>query len=120
MTGKEQVCNGEPKLSAQVKLWPTPTACMLKGSSPASLTRKDGQSRENDRLDHSVMASDGGQLNPTWVEWLMGWPLLWTSTEPMPPETWRAWESAFQSEPTGCAASATGRCPQHSSSRGES
>lgn len=111
---------GEPKLSAQVKLWPTPTACMQKGSSQAALTRKDGQSRENDRLDHSVMASDGGQLNPTWVEWLMGWPLLWTSTEPMPLETWRAWESAFQSEPTGCAASATGRSLQLSSSRGES
>ena len=100
--------------------WPTPTACMQKGSSPAALTRKDGQSRENDRLDHSVMASDGGQLNPTWVEWLMGWPLLWTSTEPMPLETWHAWESAFQSEPTGCAASATGRSLPLSSSRGES
>lgn len=100
--------------------WPTPTACMQKGSSQAALTRKDGQSRENDRLDHSVMASDGGQLNPTWVEWLMGWPLLWTSTEPMPLETWPAWESAFQSEPTGCAVSATVRCQQHLSLHGES
>ena len=27
-----------------------------------------------DRIDHAVMASDGGQLNPAWVEWLMGWP----------------------------------------------
>ena len=24
----------------------------------------------------------GGQLNPTWVEWLMGWPLEWTALKP--------------------------------------
>ena len=72
-------------LSQQVMLranWPTPVASMSKGSSPASLTRKSGRSRENDRLDHKVMATDGGQLNPTWVEWLMGWPLGWTDLKP--------------------------------------
>ena len=25
----------------------------------------------------------GGQLNPTWVEWLMGWPLGWTELKPL-------------------------------------
>jgi len=25
----------------------------------------------------------GGQLNPTWVEWLMGWPLGWTDLKPL-------------------------------------
>ena len=63
--------------------WPTPVASMAKGSSPAALTRKSGSSRENDRLDHKVMALDGGQLNPTWVEWLMGWPLGWTDLKPL-------------------------------------
>jgi DNA (cytosine-5)-methyltransferase 1 len=24
-----------------------------------------------------------GQLNPTWVEWLMGWPLGWTDLKPL-------------------------------------
>ncbi|GHD59744.1 hypothetical protein GCM10007350_11410 [Jeongeupia chitinilytica] len=38
----------------------------------SSSTRKTGASRENDRLDRAVMASDDGQLNPDWVEWLMG------------------------------------------------
>lgn len=57
---------------------PTPTTSMFKGSSPAVLTRKSGADRSNDRLDHAVMASDGGQLNPTWVEWLMGFPIGWT------------------------------------------
>ena len=68
---------GEPKLSAQVKIWPTPCANAYKGSSPAALTRTDGRDRSADRLDHAVMASDGGQLNPDWVCWLMGFPLVW-------------------------------------------
>ena len=25
----------------------------------------------------------GGSLNPTWVEWLMGWPIGWTALEPL-------------------------------------
>lgn len=69
-------------LANAVRLWPTPVATMSKGSSPAALTRKDGRDRSGDRLDHAVMASDGGQLNPTWVEWLMGWPLGWTDLKP--------------------------------------
>ncbi len=68
-------------LATAVRQWPTPTACMSKGSSPAALTRKDGRSRESDRLDHAVMSAHGGQLNPTWVEWLMGWPLEWTACD---------------------------------------
>jgi hypothetical protein len=72
---------GEPKLSAEVRMWPTATATAAKGSSPASLTRKDGRSRENDRLDHAVMAAEGGSLNPAWVESLMGFPAGWTDLD---------------------------------------
>jgi hypothetical protein len=85
---------GEPKLSAQVllrKSWPTPVASMSKGSSPASLTRKSGADRSNDRLDHAVMASDGGQLNPDWVEWLMGWPIGHTDLKPLATGRYREW-----------------------------
>ena len=40
----------------------------------------------------------GGQLNPDWVEWLMGWPIGWTDLEPL--ETgrfreWRRWHGGF-------------------------
>ena len=28
-------------------------------------------------------AGNGGKLNPTWVEWLMGWPLGWTDLKPL-------------------------------------
>ena len=34
----------------------------------------------------SEMVSKPGQLNPDWVEWLMGWPIGWTSTQPLSPE----------------------------------
>ena len=62
--------------------WPTPCASAAKGSSPASLTRTDGRSRSNDRLDHAVMALDGGQLSPDWTEWLMGFPIGHTASKP--------------------------------------
>ena len=31
------------------------------------------------------------QLNPTWVEWLMGWPLGWTALEPLETDKFRLW-----------------------------
>lgn len=74
---------GEPKLSAEVKLWPTPCATMYKGGS--NLIRKNGKSRINDRLDYAVeegRSAASGQLNPTWVEWLMGFPAGWTELNP--------------------------------------
>ncbi len=76
---------------------PTPTACAGKGSSVAALTRKDGRDRTGDRIDHALFAlalhirattgeaPDGAQLNPDFVEWFMGWPIGWTSLEPLPP-----------------------------------
>lgn len=85
---------GEPKLSAEVKLWPTPCASASKGSSQGALIRKSGRSRENDRIDHAVMASDGGQLNPNWVEWLMGWPIGLTELKPLETDKYREWQLA--------------------------
>ncbi len=39
-----------------------------------------------------------GQLNPDWVEWLMGWPIGWTSLEPLPEWSFRAWVTGFLTE----------------------
>ena len=33
----------------------------------------------------------GGQLNPDWVEWLMGWPVGWTALEPLAMDKFREW-----------------------------
>ena len=69
--------------AVHVRMFPTPTATMHKGSSPAALTRKDGQDRSRDRLDHFLQSLEGsGQLNPTWVEWLMGFPTGHTDLQP--------------------------------------
>ncbi len=67
-------------ITAVMRKFPTPTATASKGSSSAALTRKDGKNRATDRLDHAIMASDGGQLNPVFVEWLMGCPLGHTAS----------------------------------------
>ena len=60
-------------------MWPTPTACqghnnsaMNSGSGGRELLHKAASSPE----EASQMA--GGQLNPMWVEWLMGFPPGWT------------------------------------------
>ena len=63
--------------------WPTPTASDHKGSG-RTIIRKDGKNRLNDRLDYATEQREpnGGQLNPTWVEWLMGFPTGWTDLKP--------------------------------------
>lgn len=37
-------------------------------------------------------AGNGGQLNPDWVEWLMGWPIGWTRITPLKELDWRDWQ----------------------------
>jgi hypothetical protein len=38
------------------------------------------------------MASDGGQLNPEWVEWLMGWPVGLTALKPLETDKFHEWQ----------------------------
>lgn len=76
----------------RTRIWPTPVASMAKGSSPKALTRRSGANRSKDRLDHAVMAQHGGHLNPTWVEWLMGWPIGWTDLKPLEMAKFREWQ----------------------------
>jgi hypothetical protein len=40
----------------------------------------------------SMRAGNGGQLNPDWVEFLMGWPISWTQLEPLEHMDWRGWD----------------------------
>ena len=69
---------GEPNLSGMVKLWPTPTtgAGLCGGTGNFQQLKKlqqAGQITEEERRNMSQ--GNGGQLNPTWVEWLMGFPI---------------------------------------------
>jgi len=81
--GHSQKKTGGVNLQTAVKMWPTPCASTSKGSSENALTRQDGKDRSKDRLDHAVMSLDGGQLNPAWVEWLMGWPSGHSELKPL-------------------------------------
>ncbi|MEI7673422.1 MAG: hypothetical protein WCK00_15030, partial [Deltaproteobacteria bacterium] len=58
------------------KNFPTPMATDWKGRS----TRSPG--KERPESDDDLPTRIGGSLNPTWVEWLMGWPLGWTDLQP--------------------------------------
>jgi len=72
--------NGARMLLANQVHWPTPTSRDWKDT-PGMATQAGSRSRL-DQLPRAVFANNGdqksGQLNPTWVEWLMGLPLGWT------------------------------------------
>jgi hypothetical protein len=38
-----------------------------------------------------TMTVRGGELNPAWVEWLMGWPLGWTDSKPLEMDKFQQW-----------------------------
>jgi len=65
----EKFASGVPTPAEFVKNWPTPTAHNAKETNAPS---------EALRNEPTLASRVGGQLNPTWVEWLMGWPLGWT------------------------------------------
>jgi hypothetical protein len=72
--------NGSIGLARYVKFWPTPNAsdCRDRGNmSNPSIQRR---AKIGKQLNLSmVVHPTSGKLNPTWVEWLMGWPLGWTN-----------------------------------------
>lgn len=70
-----------PDLSAAVKMFPTPTtgAGMCRGTGnfqQLNKLKEQGVISEDER--RSMSQGNGGQLNPHWVEWLMGFPPRWT------------------------------------------
>ena len=101
---------GEPKLSAQVLKWPTPTVCGNHNRKGASATSGDGlatavkmyptpQTSDNRNRGNAdtpaiarriaigkqvslTMTVSGGQLSADWTEWLMGWPIGHTALKP--------------------------------------
>jgi len=103
-----KVCT--PPLTLAVKMFPTPCATDHKGSgkngtlrdrldyacergatksntyaTPQARDFRTGQKSrwENPERTRNLNDQVGGQLNPTWVEWLMGWPLGWTDLKPL-------------------------------------
>jgi hypothetical protein len=66
------------------KMFPTPQASDNRdrgNMSNPSIQRRVAKGKQI-MLSQSV-DQNSGQLNPTWVEWLMGWPLGWTDLKPL-------------------------------------
>ena len=74
--------------------YPTPGTTGLSNGSgnceKANELFEQGVISEEER--RSFRAGNGGQLNPDWTDWLMGWPIKWCSLEPMRKEDFEEWE----------------------------
>lgn len=71
-------------LNQAIKMWPTPQASDNRdrgNMSNPSIQRRVAIGKKI-MLSQSVDPISG-QLNPTWVEWLMGWPPGWTDLKPL-------------------------------------
>ena len=66
------------------KKFPTPQAsdCRDRGNMSNPSIQRRVEIGKQIMLSQSVHPTSG-QLNPTWVEWLMGWPLEWTDLKPL-------------------------------------
>jgi hypothetical protein len=75
----------------RIRMYPTPGAnedsYRLNGNSQQSNSL--GAIARREALAESP--ESGGQLNPTWVEWLMGWPLGWTDSAQSATDRFRQW-----------------------------
>jgi hypothetical protein len=71
--------------------WMTPQSRDWKGPS--------GRAYKGEAKDLPAQTQQaGGQLNPSWVEWLMGWPIGWTDLKPLETDKFRnvqQWHSEF-------------------------
>jgi hypothetical protein len=80
-TARRMALGKQVGLEAMVK-WATPTAHNAKEAAcPAEYLR----------ATPTLAAQAGGSLNPTWVEWLMGWPLGWTDLKPLETDKFPQW-----------------------------
>jgi len=67
------------KLEESVAMWPTPTARDYKDSGKAVINSdRNLLPQKVAKKDKDQWIKGGGSLNPTWVEWLMGYPSGWT------------------------------------------
>jgi len=79
-TWKKRQAEGKvstPPLTLAVKMWPTPRANKV-----TQVNYSEAQKRLHKcNLEDWAATPTGGQLNPPFVEWLMGFPLGWTDLD---------------------------------------
>ena len=118
---------GDLMLSSAVHQFPTPTATNTKANhmrgadkgkpreprsyflTPRATDTGKGEGSETfvkrmgDRTEdcfQSLPSQVGGQLNPPWVEWLMGWPIGWTDLKPLETARSRKWPHSHSESST--------------------
>jgi hypothetical protein len=76
------------------KVWPTPVRsdCQQRRKTE-NWNGNDlvSQVTELEELNGNKQPKAGGQLNPNWVEWLMGWPLGWTDCAASATDKFQQW-----------------------------
>jgi hypothetical protein len=87
-TSASQGNRKSPNLGTVVH-WPTPRTKGMCGGTGNWEQLKKKTSIEEARL---MGAGNGGQLNPPWVEWLMGWPVGWTDLKPLETDKFQSWQ----------------------------
>lgn len=71
------------------RTWPTPNCGDARQS--RNVARRAERRISKPNLQVTLPEVVGGQLNPDWVEWLMGWPIGWTASEPLAMARFREW-----------------------------
>jgi hypothetical protein len=87
--------------SKKEKIWPTPQASDNRdrgNMSDPAIQRRIAKGKQINLSMQVKENPNGGSLNPTWVEWLMGWPIGWTDLKPLETDKFRnvqQWHSVF-------------------------
>ena len=82
-TGLDGGSNSRKALRKKMNQWPTPVTRDYKDTGTKEAMTRQMNKRQSPGLALVIGAEIGGKLNPTWTEWLMGWPLEWTDLKPL-------------------------------------
>lgn len=93
-SGSSQGNRKSPNLGTIASRFPTPRTKGMCGGTGSYRKMKDLEAKGiiSSEERRQMTAGSGGQLNPTWVEWLMGWPLEWTALKPLATDKYRLWQ----------------------------
>jgi len=91
--------SGDGLATAVKRKWPTPAARDYRSHGSVEGYKRRRKKGHQQQLPEEVyfQACGGktiplkGQLNPEWVEWLMGWPIGWTALKPLEMDRFLTW-----------------------------
>jgi hypothetical protein len=79
---EKEVARGAMSLRVAVHVWPTPGAADNRDRGNLSMPSIQRRQRLGKQLNLGMVVDpNSGALNPTWVEWLMGFPPEWTALD---------------------------------------